>query len=216
MTTGRFWRWTGATLAILALAAMLVAAGGWLWLRTSLPRLDGSITAAGIKAPVEIHRDRHGVPTIRAQSTFDAYFALGFVHAQDRLWQMESIRRLGAGRLAEVLGPRLLAIDRRMRTLGLYRLATATLDLLSADARAVVDAYTAGVNGYLTGHDGAWPLQFHLLGFSPEPWHPADSMVWSKLMATRLARNSRTELLRARLMGRLTPDQIRALWPPYP
>ncbi len=216
MRTRRFWRWTGATLAILILAAFFVAAGGWLWLRTSLPRLDGSITVAGIKHRVEIHRDGHGVPTIRAKSTLDAYFALGFVHAQDRLWQMESIRRLGAGRLAEVLGPRLLAIDRRMRTLGLYHMATATLDLLSADARGVVDAYTAGVNAYLTGHDGAWPLQFHVLGFRPEPWRPADSMVWSKLMATRLARNSRTEMLRARLMDRLTPKQIMALWPPYP
>lgn len=216
MRTGRFWRWTGATLAILALAAILVVAGGWLWLRTSLPQLDGSIAVAGIKAPVEIHRDRHGVPTIRARSANDAYFALGFVHAQDRLWQMESIRRLGAGRLSEVMGPGTLAIDRRMRTLGLYRLAKATLNLLSADARGAVDAYTAGVNAYLTGHDGAWPLQFHVLGFSPEPWRPADSMVWSKVMATRLARNARTEMLRARLMGRLTLDQIMALWPPYP
>ncbi len=212
----RFWRWTGVTLAILILVAGAVAAGGWLWLRTSLPQLDGTITIAGIEGQVEISRDRHGIPTIRAKSTLDAYFALGFVHAQDRLWQMESTRRLGAGRLAEVLGPNLLAVDRRMRTLGLYHIASATLDVLSADVRAVVDAYTAGVNGYLTGHDGAWPLQFHVLGFHPEPWRGADSMVWSKLMATRLARNSRTEILRARIMGRLTPEQIMALWPPYP
>jgi penicillin amidase len=103
-----------------------------------------------------------------------------------------------------------------MRTLGIYRLAEQQYGLLSKDARRTVDAYAAGVNAWIDHREGALPPEFIALGLEPEPWRPADSLVWIRIMALRLAGNRRTELLRARLQGRLTDEQIAELWPPYP
>ena len=115
--------------AAAVLIAILCATAGaaYLYLRQSLPQTKGEIELAGLGAPVEVLRDRHGVPHIFAASLEDAHFALGFVHAQDRLWQMEINRRIGSGRLSEVLGAGALDADRFMRTLGLRRVAEATL-----------------------------------------------------------------------------------------
>ena len=123
----------GLRRAGLALLVLLpaVLAGGFLWLRSSLPQTVGMIALDGIDAPVEIARDADGIVTIRAANDADAYFALGFAHAQDRLFQMELMRRVGAGRLAEIVGKDAVDLDRRMRTLGLYRLAEANLPLTS-------------------------------------------------------------------------------------
>ena len=127
-------------LGIAGLVVMMVAAGlgGFLWLRTSLPQASGSVTLAGLNRPVEVVRDANAVPHIFAENQEDAYFALGYVHAQDRLWQMELTRRLGAGRLAEVLGEQAVSSDRFVRTLGLYRLAEASVEPLSPPVRAAV------------------------------------------------------------------------------
>ncbi|MEE8623493.1 MAG: penicillin acylase family protein [Alphaproteobacteria bacterium] len=212
----RIRRRVGVGLGLFGLVLTLALGAGYLWLKTSLPRLDGTLRVAGLEAPVEVLRDDNGIPYIRAKSTHDAYFALGFVHAQDRLWQMEANRRLGSGRLSEVLGQRTVGLDRFMRTLGLYRLAQASFEVLSQQAREAITAYSDGVNAYLEAHEGALAPEFYLLRFRPEPWRPADSLIWGKLMAMRLAGNWRDELLRARLSGRLTAQQIEDLWPPYP
>jgi penicillin amidase len=201
-----------AGLGLIALGLALVA-GGYVWLRTALPTTNGEVVLKGPAAPIRISRDRDGLVRIRAKSEADAYFALGFVHAQDRLWQMEFQRRLGAGRLAEILGPRALGTDRFMRVLGLRRLAEQALAGLSNGTRAALDAYSAGVNGFMADHRGAWPPEFVLLRHVPEPWTPVDSLVWGRLMGLRLGHNWRTEALRARLAGRLTPRQIAELWP---
>src|SRR5260370_453428 len=116
-------KWLARGLAVFGAAVIVLAAAGFLWLRTSLPQIDGAIALAGLDREVEVLRDAHGVPHIFAATQEDAYFALGFVHAQDRLWQMELMRRAGAGRLAEILGERAVPGDRYLRTLGLYRLA---------------------------------------------------------------------------------------------
>src|SRR5512141_3455992 len=125
----------------LLLVIVLVLLAGYTWLRQSLPQLDGSLTLSGLKAPVDIVRDRYGVPHIYAGSVEDAYFALGFVHGQDRLWQMEMNRRIGGGRLSEILGPATLDADKFLRTLVVHRVAEATLQHLSAKARSQLDAY---------------------------------------------------------------------------
>ncbi|MCH8092702.1 MAG: penicillin acylase family protein, partial [Proteobacteria bacterium] len=216
MKGGGSWRWVRRGAGLLCLILLLGLAGGYLWLRTSLPQLDGVLALTGLGAPVTVLRDRDGIPHIRADTANDAYLALGFVHAQDRLWQMETIRRTGAGRLSEIFGGRTLRLDRFMRTLGLYRLAERTFELLSPGARAAIEAYAKGVNAYLETHRGALAPEYYLLRFRPEPWRPADSLVWGKLMAMRLSRNWRDELLRARLSARLGHDQLNALWPPYP
>src|SRR3989304_4947711 len=152
---------------VLALVVALAAAAGYAWLRQSLPQLDGSLTLSGLKAPVEIVRDRHGVPHIYAGSVADAYFALGFVHAQDRLWQMEMTRRVGSGRLSEALGAATLDTDKFLRTLGIRSVAEATLKSLSDETRSQLDAYAAGVNAFLAQRSGPLPPEFLLTGIQP-------------------------------------------------
>ena len=193
---------------------LLVSGGtGYLWLRTSLPRIDGEIRLPGLSASVEVIRDHNAIPHIYAQSEHDMYFALGFIHAQDRLFQMEFMRRIGSGRASEILGARAVGIDRLMRTLGLYRLAEESWRRLSTQTRKALNSYASGVNAFVATHSGALPPEFVLLSFTPEPWRPADSIVWSRIMAMRLTGNWRTEALRANLAGRLSPARIDELWP---
>ncbi|MGH6944759.1 MAG: penicillin acylase family protein [Geminicoccaceae bacterium] len=209
-------RWLARGLLLLIVLTLGVLGGGYLWLRGALPRLEGEIRVAGLRAPVTIVRDRWAIPHIEAESDLDASFALGFVHAQDRLWQMEFQRRLGAGRLAELVGPAALPTDRFMRLLGMYRLAQASVARLRPATRAWLEAYAAGVNAYLAVRQGPLPPEFLLLGDTPEPWSPADSLVWVRMMALDLSVNWRDELLRARLSKRLSNEQIADLWPAYP
>jgi len=199
------------------LVALLVALlSGLLWLRTSLPKTRGELALPGLSAPVEVVRDSHAVPYIYADSSEDALFALGFVHAQDRLFQMDFQRRVGAGRLSEVLGEAALETDRFLRTLGVYRVAERTLPHLSAETQGALEAYSAGVNAFLEGRRGALPPEFLILGYGPEPWRSADSLVWMKMMAWDLGGNWDDELLRARLLQVLPPERVAELWPPYP
>ena len=208
-------KWLGwAALALLVLAAA-TAAGGYLWLRGSLPEIDGERAIRGLAAPVEVVRDRHGIPHILARSEEDALFALGYVHAQDRLWQMEMNRRIGAGRLAEVLGAPALGTDRLLRVLGLYRRAQATLAHLSPGARRRVDAYANGVNAWLETRTGPLPPEFLILGFEPGPWTAADTVVWPKVMALDLAREWTRDLMRQRMSDFLAPDRILDFYTPY-
>ena len=206
-------RWH-AGLAALALLGVLLAVGSCSWV--ALPTYDGSESVAGIDAPVEIVRDAHAIPHIYAQSRRDAAFAMGYVHAQDRLWQLEMQRRIGAARLAEVVGEPGLATDKVLRTLGLYRVAERNFERLSPEAQAVYRAYAAGVNAYLETGSEILPPEFLLLGHEPEPWRPADSVVWLKIMAWDLGDNFKDELLRARLAGKLDLEQLRDLWAQYP
>src|SRR3954451_23718194 len=195
---------------------VLILGGGYLYLRSSLPQVEGRVTVRGLNAPVTIARDADGVPLITASDDTDAAFGLGFAHAQDRLFQMETMRRYGAGRLAEIFGPRSVGIDTQMRVLGLYRLAEASFSHLSAPMRRTLEAYAAGVNAFLATHRGALPPEFQLLRLTPEPWRPADSLVWGKMMDLELTGNYRGELLRARLARSLSPEQLAFLYPNYP
>ncbi len=180
---------------------------------TSLPQATGEIAVPGLAAPVQILRDADGIVTIRAQNDADAAFALGYVHAQDRLVQMEMMRRLVAGRLSEIVGGMTLSTDRTMRVLGLYRAAAESEALLPGDTRARLEAYAAGVNAYLDGHSGAWPPEFEVLRHRPEPWRVADSLAWGRIMALRLSNNYWMEFLRYRLSQRLTPAELNSLMP---
>jgi penicillin G amidase len=200
----------------LVLLLALAAGSGFLFLRSSLPVTDGTLALAGLQAPVRIVRDRHGIPTIAARSEHDADFALGFLHAQDRLFEMDMMRRFGAGRLSEVLGARTLEIDKVMRTLGLYRAAEAQYAGLAPPVRAALDAYAAGVNAFLAARRGALPPEYYLLRAEPAPWRPADSLVWGKIMDLELTGNFRHELMHARVLARLSPDALEVLYPPYP
>jgi len=196
-----------------ALTVLLGGAAAWLILMSPLPRQSGRIDLAGIGAPVTIARDARGIPHIRAASREDSWFALGWVHAQDRMWQMEMMRRLGSGRLAEAIGPAGLVSDRFMRTLGLRQLAERSLSRLDEPTRAALTAYANGVNAWLTSPETRLPLEYSLLGVRPEPWSPVDSMLWQKLMALQLAGNWPDDILRARLARRIDPRRIPELFP---
>lgn len=211
----RLW-WLGAGLGGLVLLAVAVAAAAYLYLRTSLPTIDGDVQIAGLEAPVDVVRDQHAIPHIFAKSPRDAYFAMGFVHAQDRLWQMEFQRRLATGRLSEVIGARTLEIDKFIRTLGIPQASAAAAKNLSPESRAVFEAYAAGVNAFLAQRGGALPLEFILLGAEPEPWRVEDTIGWTKMMAWDLSGNAFEEALRARMAAFLTTEQLAVLWPEYP
>ena len=200
------------------LILLLLAATGFLaWLLwSSLPDEQGELALAGLQQPVGIARDAHAIPTVRAATVEDAAFALGFLHGQDRLWQMEFTRRLGQGRLAEILGEAALPYDRLLRTLGLAQIAEANLAGLAAETRAGLAAYALGVNAAITRFGRTLPPEFLILGVRPEPWRPADSLLIQKLMALDLSGNWRQELLRARLAQRLAPAQMEELFPGDP
>lgn len=154
----------------------------------ALPIVAGTVITKGLGAAVTLGRDARGVPFITAASDDDAYFALGYVHAQDRLFEMEMMRRQGQGRLAELVGKPGIAPDRFMLTLGVYRRAQADLAGLNAPTRRAFDRYAAGVNAWI-GESHPLPPEFSILQFSPEPWQPADSLVWQKLMGLQLSGN---------------------------
>ena len=203
------------SLLALIVLVLLAAGGAYFYLQRSLPQTEGTLRLAGPHAPIEILRDAYGIPHIFARNTEDAAFGLGFVHAQDRLWQMEMSRRIAAGRLAEILGPAALPTDEFLRTLGIYRAAQATLAHLEPGTRRALDAYAAGVNAFIATRP-VLPIEFWLTRDRFAPWTPADTIGWVKMMAWELGGNWRTELLRVRLAKTLSPAQIEQLLPPYP
>jgi penicillin amidase len=204
-------------LALLLLAIALIPAGivGGLiaWVKFSPPPMTGEVRLPGLAAPVDLVWDKNAVPNVFATSLRDAYRTLGWLHARDRLWQMETQRRIGQGRLSELVGALGLGFDEEMRVLGFYRLAEASYVTLDPEVHADIDAYTAGVNDYLQHPAAPLPIEFQLLHVTPEPWKPADSLVWGRLMALQLSENYRIEALRAELVGKLTPEAFKELFP---
>lgn len=213
----RLARWTGlGLLAIVGLALIAVAVFvGRVWF--GQPDLDGERIVDGLDAEATIARDALGVVHIDAKSEQDAYFALGFVHAQDRFFQMDALRRIVEGRLAELAGPPMAKFDARMRRLGLGRLARGDAAVLAPDVRAVYGAYAAGVNAWLATRKGVAADELALLlAGEPEPWRIEHSLGWNRLMGMRLVGNWASELMRLRLAETLTAEQIADLWPAYP
>src|SRR5512139_210867 len=153
-------------------------------LNQTKPRYNGSLRMKGLSAPVEVLRDRWGIPHIYAQNTPDLIFAQGFIHAQERLWQMEFNRRLVTGRLSEILGTVSIPLDRWMRTLSMRRVAESEVDLLDGESRLLAERYADGVNACMQSEP--LPLEFRLLKHKPEPWTPADSLSWVKMMCWSL------------------------------
>ena len=200
-------------IAVLLVAGLLFA----VWaVRRAWPQESGQIAVPGLSAPVEVVRDRWGVPHLYAKNERDLFFAQGFVHAQDRLWQMCFNREVGAGRLSSLFGPGPLPTDRYLRTLGLRRLAERDLARSTPETRAFLEAYAAGVNAFLTTQEGRLPVEFRILGLDPQPWTPLDTLTWTRMMGLNLSQNSGFELVRARLIPKLGAEAVRRLLPPYP
>ncbi len=186
--------------AILNIAGS-IARQGLTWLgRRRLPQITGNIDIPGLHAPAEIIRDRWGIPHLYANDRHDLFFAQGFVHAQDRLFQMELNRRTSSGCLSEIFGPLALDTDRASRSFGFARLGRIDWENANDELRNVLLAYTEGVNAYLNHPDSKLPVEFTLLGYHPELWKPEDSSALARFMMWQLSHAWYGEIVRAQLI----------------
>ncbi|MBK9210130.1 MAG: penicillin acylase family protein [Anaerolineales bacterium] len=190
--------------------------------KQSFPQTDGEIKVDGLDGVVDIYRDSMGIPHIYATTTHDLFFAQGYTHAQDRFWQMDSWRHIGSGELSKMFGSGQVETDTFLRTLGWRQTAEAEWEQLGPESRAILEAYTAGVNAYLKDHKGtALSLEYAVLGllspdYTIEDWTPIHSLTWGKAMAWDLRGNMGDEIERAVLLKTFTPEQVAQLFPGYP
>ena len=205
---------------ILVLAIVLFGAWGW-FTRQAIPKTQGTVEVAGLVQEVEIVRDEYGVPHIYAHTTEDLFFAQGYVHAQDRFWQMEFQRRTGAGRLSELFGEATVETDAYLRHFGFSGLSQRTYELLDDNTRNIVDAYTEGVNAYISDRQaGQLGLEFAFLGMQGvdseiEPWTAVDSLIWGYMLMFDQSDQLRTELRNIDLLASLGEEMYADLRPPY-
>ena len=209
-------------LPILGVVVIILAAGFiYVRIRQAWPQTQGALRLAGLHQPVTVIRDPRGIPHIYAQDSHDLFMAQGYVHAQDRFWQMEFWRRIGQGRLAEILGPSALPQDKFLRTLGIAEAARASLDEYDAESRQILVDYAEGVNAYLRLQGGRLPLEFQVLALNgvvvkPEPWKPEDTVTWGTMMSWDLGGNYDRELELAQVLSRFGEDTFQALVVSYP
>jgi len=208
----RVLRWTRRLLVGLVAFVLLLAGGLATLAWYVIPDLDGAAEIPGLENPVAIAFDANAVPTIRARSETDAAAALGYLHARERMAQMDGMRRAATGRLSELVGSSGLRADRFTRALDLRRRAETDLEGLPPETRAMLAAYARGVNARINEMGRFISLEAALLG-PPEPWSEVDSILWGKVMGLLLSGNFRTEIARAALAKRLPRERIEELWP---
>ncbi|PYC48335.1 penicillin acylase family protein [Litorivita pollutaquae] len=214
-------RWLIRIAGTLILLSLLIVLAVYYLASRSLPEYNKTLSAQGLVAPIEIVRDHANVPHILGQTDTDSFFGLGYAHAQDRLWQMVTLRRTAQGRLSEVFGPRMLDVDRLMRRLDLHGLARESLPDLKPDTRAILDAYAAGVNARMAEINrdalGRGAPEMFIFNAAIAPWNAADSVALIKLMALQLTGHLNSEVLRARTSLRLAdPSRIVDILPDAP
>ncbi len=213
------WRWIrriGIVLAAIVVIAALLTVDFLRSFARSVPSYDGVAAVAGLTAPVQILRDKYAIPHVIAGSYAQAAFGLGYAHAEDRLWQMEIARRFIQGRVAELFGAQAVPTDTLMRSMGLYDAAQEALKHLSPQSQRLLQAYADGVNAYIAGHRGRWPIEFVLAGDTPpEHWAPADSVAVLKGMAMQLSGNAFEEAARAELIPVLGRKGVEDFFAPF-
>ncbi|MGA9116763.1 MAG: penicillin acylase family protein [Bacteroidota bacterium] len=182
----------------------------------SFPPEEGTERVRGLGRSAEILRDEYGVPHLRAASEEDVLFALGYVHAQDRLWQMDLARRTGSGRLSEVFGPRTLPFDRMFRTIGLARTAERMERALTDESRRRLLAYAAGVNAVIEARKGRLPVEFDMMDCSPEPWRPEHTLLLARLMAWQLSLSWWSDLTLGMVAGKVGLEKALDVFPSWP
>lgn len=205
---------------VLALLVLLVCATG-IYVYRTFAALDGEVNASGLKAPVSVTRDAADVTHIKAQSPADAWFAIGYVHAQERGWQLEFNRRVMHGELSEAFGAATLETDKLLRTLGIMQAAERQWQALPAEGRDALQAYSNGINAFYAQSSQALSPEFHILGIKPggslgKPWTPQDSIGWSLMMALDLGGNWGNEFARLSALKNLNTTQLWQLFTPYP
>jgi penicillin G amidase len=201
-------------IVVWVLGIVVVVAGALIWwlVYRPLPQLDGNAILPGLQNEVTVERDRWGVPHIRAKSVEDLAEAQGYVMAQDRLWQMDLLRRVARGQLSEILGGTTLAIDKDFRTLEFGRAADRDLANMDADSRTLMEAYARGVNRFIEQHRDHLPLEFSLLRYKPQPWQAADSLTITGYMYRTLTNQWQNEMDRAMVEARVGPGRSKDLF----
>jgi penicillin amidase len=205
-------RSTGARIVLrLLLILVLLVAGAvayaYLVAHSALPQLDGNLSVKGLSAAVKVTRDGHGVPAIEAETLEDLFLAQGYVTAQDRLWQMDIMRRFASGELSEILGEDTLKIDREQRILGLRAAARKSLQMASPRDRSYFDAYSRGVNAFIEGPGRGLPIEFRILKYRPQPWQAEDSIVIANQMVKDLNYHTFGDMLaREKILAKLGPE----------
>ncbi len=181
----------------------------------SFPQYSGEISAA-VRQPAAIHRDEFGIPHIAAENEYDLFFAQGYVHAQDRLWQMDLSRRAGEGRLSEILGTPTIKFDKMLKTVGFRRIAEQLERQISPTSAEILRAYADGVNEYIRTQKGKYPIEFDMLNYEPEEWKPVHSLMIARLMAWELNISWHVDVVLGELVARLGAEKASAVFPTYP
>lgn len=208
-------------IVLLVLAVVLVSFGAWT-VHRSFPQLNGDIEVPGLTSSVEVIRDDLGIPQIYADNLEDLYFAQGYVHAQDRFWEMDFRRHITSGRLSEMFGESQVDTDKVIRTMGWRQVAEQEYEMLSPRSKQILDSYSKGVNAYLADHSSAeLSLEYSVLklinsGYQIEPWNPVDSIAWLKALAWDLRGNMDDEIQRAIVASEVGVKRAEELYPPYP
>lgn len=204
------------------LLLVIGAVFGVVTVRRSFPQTEGTLTLPGLEATVDVYRDTLGVPHIYASTQHDLFFSQGYVHAQDRFWQMDFWRHIGSARLSELFGESQLEADRFLRTLGWTRIVQQELEAATPQTMAILEAYAEGVNAYLAGRQGAdLSLEYAVLdltnpAYRVEPWQPLHTLTWAKVMAWDLRGNMDEEIERAHLVTQVGLERTRELFPDFP
>ncbi|HUP28061.1 MAG TPA: penicillin acylase family protein [Chloroflexia bacterium] len=204
-------------IGLFALVLVLAGFGFAYWtVQKGLPTIDGTVKMSGLSAPATITRDAYGVPHIVAANVEDLYAAQGYVHAQDRLFQMFLLRAAGEGRLSEAFGSGFLETDRFLRTVGFHRAAEAELAQMDPQVRKGLEAYARGVNEFLHTHTDALPLEFNIRGLKMRDWSATDSVTFGKLQAWDLTDSWDDDLMTADLTAKVGVGKLAQLLPGYP
>ena len=215
-------RWAKRILIFILVVALGLTAFGIFTVRRSFPQVRGDLEIAGLTDQVQVLRNSLGVPQIYASNRHDLFFAQGFTHAQERFWQMDVWRHIGAGRVSEMFGESQVETDMFLRSLDFEAIAEKELGALSEESREILQSYADGVNAYLSTHSGTnVSLEYAVLslqysGYEIEPWKPTDTLMWAKLMSWDLAGNMGDEIARAVLGRTLGPARVGQLYPPMP
>ncbi len=197
---------------ILTLLLIVVAGGAWWLFIRPLPQVDGTASLPGLHHEVSVERDIWGIPHIRASSLADMCEAQGYVMAQDRLWQMDLLRRIARGQLSEIVGPEALPLDKRFRLLRFGPAAERDLTQMDEESRVATEAYARGVNNFIEQHRNKLPVEFTLLKYKPEPWKPTDTLVISGYMYETLTESWEDEFDRAKVTARVGAEKAKDLF----
>ncbi|HEY5891292.1 MAG TPA: penicillin acylase family protein [Acidimicrobiia bacterium] len=215
-------RWLKRLLILLLVLVVGLGVFGFLTVRASFPQLNGEVEVTGLGTEVQVIRDEYGIPHIYASTVSDLFRAQGYVEAQDRFFQMDFWRHIGSARLSEMFGDSQVETDKFLRAFDFAGTAEVELEMMSEQARNILEWYSAGINAYLVDHQGAsLSLEYAILplsapGYEPEPWSPVDTLTWAKVMSWDLSGNFSDEVSRSVLAETLTVEQVEQLFPPYP